>query len=81
MAKSNGKGVASLVLGIVSIVFTGLGIIPGVIGLILAMQQKKVYPNKINTVGFITSIIGIILSVIVIIWTIIAGATLLTLFM
>lgn len=59
--KSNSNGIASLVLGIVSVVLPILGInlAAGIVGIILAKKQKKIYPNGIATAGFILSIIGL----------------------
>lgn len=39
--KSNGKAIASMVLGIVSLVFYGGGIVTAIIGLILGVQARK----------------------------------------
>lgn len=62
-------GVASLVLGIVSIVcsFFGYGAIVGVIlgiaGVILgAIGRKNVYKQGVATAGLVCSIIGLVLS-------------------
>jgi|ETN01SMinimDraft_4_1059930.scaffolds.fasta_scaffold54340_2 flagellar biosynthesis protein FlhB len=68
--KSNTLGIISLILGIVSIVFflNILVAVPaGIIGIVLAKMQNKRYPNKIAKAGFITSIIGIVLSILTII--------------
>ncbi|MBR4993775.1 MAG: DUF4190 domain-containing protein [Lachnospiraceae bacterium] len=61
------KAVASLVLGILSIVFWWLGvtsilsIILSVVGLILAASAKKDgYNEGIRTAGFVTSLVGLI---------------------
>ena len=64
-----GKGMAtgSLVLGIVSIVFSGPGIILGIIGLILAIiAKKKGFAGGTGTAGLILSIIGIVFGIIAI---------------
>ncbi len=64
---SNSYGIASLVLGIVSIVLSWvplIGLIAGILGIIFYTQQKRIFPNSISTSGFITSIIGIVLSAI-----------------
>ena len=56
--------VASLVLGIVSIVFAlivpvaWIGIIAGVIGIVLGVVAKKQEPSGMATGGIVTSIIG-----------------------
>lgn len=63
-------GVASLVLGIVSIVFsfTGaiawVGIISGIIGIILGAMARKTTPTGIATGGLVCSIIGLVISLI-----------------
>ncbi|MBL0358851.1 MAG: DUF4190 domain-containing protein [Chitinophagaceae bacterium] len=71
---------ASLVLGIISIVATfcyGIGIICGIIGLVLANKDKKLYlanpemytPSSYGTLnaGRVCSIIGVVLSALVIV--------------
>ncbi|MFH1683058.1 MAG: hypothetical protein ABIA37_04640 [Candidatus Woesearchaeota archaeon] len=79
MAKdeSNGIGIASLVLGIVSIVFCWaavFGLAAGILGLILSMKQRKICSNGIATAGFVTSIIGTIFSAIYVVFWILLGA-------
>lgn len=66
--KNDGKAIASLVLGICSIVFFccfGIGIATGIPGLILGILSRKNKPenNTMATVGVILSIIGVALSV------------------
>ncbi len=62
--KSHGKGVASLVLGIIALLFTFLGygsiigLILGIIGIALAKAQKKVEPCGVATAGLVMSIIS-----------------------
>lgn len=64
--QSNGKAIASLVLGIVSLVciFLGygalLGIILAIIGLIIGTQAKKENPSGMATAGVVLSIIGLV---------------------
>jgi len=63
--KSNGYGIASLVLGITSIVFCWVpvvGLVSGVLGIVFHTQQKKIFPNGLSTGGFVTSIIGLVFS-------------------
>ncbi|MDO8555640.1 MAG: hypothetical protein Q7R96_00515 [Nanoarchaeota archaeon] len=63
--KPTNMGTASLVLGIVSIILCWvpfLGVITGIIGIILAGKQKKIFPTGIATAGFITSIVGLVFS-------------------
>lgn len=67
---SNNYGIASLVLGIVSIVFCWipfLGLIAGTLGIVFYAQQRKIHSNDITIGGLITSIIGLVFSVF---WTI-----------
>lgn len=76
--------IASLVLGICSIVFSWLGIIglaTGIIAVVLSSIQKKKYgKSDLATAGMITGIIGMVLSsfivIMVIISAIIAGTAL-----
>lgn len=64
--KSNGKATASLVLGIISLVFIFFGtyalagIVLAIIGLVLGIQAKKEDPNDSKAkAGVILSIIGL----------------------
>jgi len=64
--------VAALVLGIVSIVFSviGLGIfglIPGIVGIILGIMAKKKAPSGMATAGLVLSIIGVALTLLILI--------------
>jgi len=66
--ESKGFGAASLVLGICSIVFSGiwlLGLILGMLGVIFAIIQGRIKPNKMQTAGLVVSIVGLILVVFV----------------
>ncbi|PIU22544.1 MAG: hypothetical protein COT14_00695 [Candidatus Diapherotrites archaeon CG08_land_8_20_14_0_20_30_16] len=70
---SNSYGIASLVLGIVSIVLCWvpvLGLASGIVGIIMAVKQRKISSNGITTAGLITSIVGTALSAIYMIITI-----------
>ena len=70
---SNSYGIASLVLGIVSIVLCWvpvLGLASGIVGIIMAVKQRKISSNGITTTGLITSIVGTALSAIYMIITI-----------
>lgn len=67
-----GAAIASMVLGIISIVtwFFGmgalLGLITGVIGLVCASSAKKAgFVNGMRTAGFVCSLIGVIGSALV----------------
>jgi hypothetical protein len=65
----SGKAVASLVLGICSLVLPFLGFICAILGLIFALCAKKDgYNGGIQTAGFITSILGLFGYVLVIIF-------------
>jgi len=65
--KNNGKAVASMVLGIISVIFifTGsfslIGIVLAIIGLILGISAKKESPSGMATAGIVLSIIGLAL--------------------
>lgn len=71
--KSNGYGIASMVLGIISILFSWIifvsfiSAICGLLSIIFYSMQRKVYPNTIATSGLVTGIIGLVLSTF---WTI-----------
>jgi len=63
--KPNNFGVASLVLGIVSLVLFWvpiMGLISGIMGIVFYSKQRKIFSNGINTSGLVTSIIGTVLS-------------------
>ena len=55
---SSGLGVASLVLGIVSIVLPYLGLICGIVAIVLARKQRRTFPEPLSLAGLITGIIG-----------------------
>lgn len=66
--QSNGKAIAGLVLGIVSIVmvFFGvygaiIGLVCGIIGIVLSIKARNQNPSSMATAGFVCSIIGTIL--------------------
>ena len=64
--KSNGFAIASLVLGIVSIVFNFFalqifGLILGIVGIVLGVMAKKKNPSGMATAGLVLSIIGTVL--------------------
>ncbi len=68
---TDAKAVVALVMGILSIVGCccyGLGIIPAIVGLILSILSKKKAPSGIATAALVCSIIGLVLSVIAIIY-------------
>ena len=65
--KSNGFAIASLVLGIVAIVFSFIGLsipfelIIGIVGIVLGVVAKKKNPTGMATAGLVLSIIGTVL--------------------
>ena len=70
--KSNGFAIASLVLGIVAIVFNfiGLGIVGlifGVVGIVLGVLARKKNPTGMATAGLVLSIIGTVLCALILI--------------
>lgn len=75
-----GKAIASLILGIVSLVLAFVfpivvGLVCGIIGLVMATLSKKDgYVGGMRTAGFILSIIGLILNAIVLIVVLACGA-------
>ncbi len=75
---SNGTAIASLVLGIVSIIaacFSPLvSLIAAIIGIVLANNSKKNFgPSGLAKAGMICSIIGIVLAVLMVILGIVAA--------
>ena len=65
--------VASMVLGIVSIVFSFIGglnfvgLVVGIVGLVLVILDKKKAPSGMATAGIVCSIIGIVLTALVLV--------------
>ncbi len=78
--KSNGFGIASLVLGIISIVFVFfnqlLGVIVGIVGIVLAVMAKKKNPTGMAKAGLVCSIVGTVLCGLVFIACVACVATL-----
>ncbi len=75
--KSTGFGIASLVLGIVSIVFCWVpvvGLVSGILGIIFSVKQRKISQNGIAIAGLVTSIIGLVLSALYSIFWVFFGA-------
>lgn len=71
---SNGKAVASLVLGIVAIasIFIPsiggfIGIVAAIVGLVLSIQAKKVQKSGMATAGMVLCIIAIAIDVLAIV--------------
>ena len=61
----NSFGVAGVILGILSIVFSSItGVILGIIGLVFSMKQNKIMKNKWARAGTILNIIGIIIGIV-----------------
>lgn len=54
-------GVASLVLGILSILLPYLGLVCGIVAIVLAREQRKVFREPLSIAGLITGIIGTVL--------------------
>lgn len=74
-----GLAIASLVLGIISIVFCMTGwvaVVCGIIGLVLAhMSKKQGNTSGVRTGGFVCSLIGLIIGAIILLIAIIAIVT------
>ncbi|MDE6762003.1 MAG: DUF4190 domain-containing protein [Lachnospiraceae bacterium] len=77
---SLGFGIASLVLGILSIITScccGLGLITGILGIIFGCVQPQDYTGKkpgIAIAGIITSCVGILFSILTIIYMFLVGS-------
>lgn len=76
-------GIASLVLGILSIVglFTGVGsilsLVFGIVGLCLASRARKLgFETGVRTAGFVTSLIGLIISALIVLIVLLIGGAL-----
>lgn len=54
-------GVASLVLGILSIVLPYLGLICGIVAIVLAQKQRRAFREPLSMAGLITGIIGTVI--------------------
>lgn len=74
---------ASLILGIISIIanFTGVGaivsLVLGIVGMCQANKAKKLgYESGVRTGGFVTSLIGLIISGLIILFVLIVGGAL-----
>jgi uncharacterized membrane protein HdeD (DUF308 family) len=62
-SSANSFGTASVVLGIVSLVFPSYyGIVPGIVALIFALKQRNIGNNNWVLWGLILSVIGILLN-------------------
>lgn len=86
MQNSKGKAIASLVCGIVSIVIAWFsygaiaGLAAGIVAIVLGVGVRKLNDENINfaTAGFITGIIGVVLSGILLVCVICAAGTIAT---
>lgn len=67
----------SYVLGILSIVFAFIspmaGLILGIIGLVQAKKQKALRAKRLNIIGIILSVIFLIISAVVLIYSVASG--------
>lgn len=69
--KTPGSSIASLVLGVISLLCAWFGygalisIITGIIGIILGIKGNKIQQTGVGTAGIVLSIIGLVLSIIV----------------
>lgn len=68
--ESNGMAIASLILGIISILFnfigySWIGLILGIVGIILGVNAKKKNPSSMASAGLVLSIIGTALCAVV----------------
>ncbi len=69
--KTPGSSIASLVLGLISLLCAWFGygalisIITGIIGIILGIKGNKIQQTGMGTAGIVLSIIGLVLSIIV----------------
>lgn len=55
----NGLAIASLVLGILSLLFIGFGILFGIAGIITGIMSRKESSSGMATAGIVMSIIGL----------------------
>lgn len=84
MQNSKGKAIASLICGIVSVVLAWFGygaiagLAAGIVAIVLGVSVRKLNDENKNfaTAGFITGIIGVVLSGILLVCVICAAGTL-----
>ncbi len=55
---NNSFGVASLIFGILCILLPFLGLVFGIVAIILAVKQRRLFRESLSTAGLITGIIG-----------------------
>ncbi len=63
---SIGYGIASFILGLISIVFSWvpvLGFVCSILGIVFFAKQRKIKPTGLATAGIVLSIIGLVISV------------------
>lgn len=79
---SNGMAIASLVLGVLAIIFVfiyaWIGIVLAVVSIVLAAIAKKESPSGLATAGLVLSIIALAICVIAVIAVIACAGTLLS---
>lgn len=77
--EDNSSGVASVILGLVSLsfalsilpsIFSLSGLFLGVIGLVFGMKQRKAFPSKWSTWGIALSILGIAINTVLLVFLI-----------
>jgi len=69
--ESNNCGLIGVIFGILAILFaSAYGLVMGIVGIVFAYIQRKHAPNKWSKAGMILNIIGIILSIGMLIFTI-----------
>jgi heme/copper-type cytochrome/quinol oxidase subunit 2 len=69
-ANGNGYGIASLVLGISSILLPVIGIVTGILAIVFANKQKKIQPSGLATAGMVTGIIGLVFQALALIFVV-----------
>lgn len=78
--QTDGLAIASLVLGIASIIMTCcityVAIVLGIVGIVLAVQSNKKQKSGLATAGLVCSIIGIAIAVICIVIALVFGTAL-----
>jgi len=74
-APSQGRGIASLVLGILSLAIPYLGIVCGIVAIVLARAQRRKGPNGLATAGLVLGIIGTCLYGLIILLVVVMSIT------
>jgi len=66
--KTDGLGISAFTLGVLGIIFSGwIGMVISVVGLIFAIVQQKRHKTRMGKTALILSIIGIVLSILVVV--------------